>query len=100
MNAEILAAILGVEGLEPWPDEYVFVRASGIRAPCDPTRPGVECGEPSANTHFAAAVADDHLALDDQWRHGHRLAFVHVSERRDPAFLSGRRVERHCSIVE
>src|SRR3712207_9020891 len=48
--------------------------------PRDPAAGGVERGEPAPHAELAAAVADQHLVLHDQRRHGHALAQLDLAE--------------------
>ena len=88
-DAEVLALVLGVEGVEVGADLHVAVRAGVERAPHLLAGLHVERRDVAAHAELAAGVADEHVVLDDDRRGGERLAAVDVADLGPPRFLAG-----------
>jgi hypothetical protein len=99
-HAEVLAAILRVERLEAGADQHVLVGPGGVGAPDRLAGSGVERREPAAHAEFPAAVADEHLALHDEGRHGDRFAQPDLAVLLAPELLAGGGVEGDGLVVE
>jgi len=89
-----------VERLEPRADQHVLVRTGAIGLPRELSATFIERGEPAANAHLAARIADDDFAVRDQRRHRQRLALLDVAELRAPHLLAGPGVDRDRLPVE
>ena len=87
-NAQILAAVLEIERLEPLPDQHLGIRSGAVGAPHQAAVVGVECGDPAPDPVLTAAVADHHFTLDHEGRHRDGLADVDVAEPRPPELLA------------
>ena len=100
VDAEIPAAVGGVERLEARADEDLLVGPGRIGAPRDRSGPAIERRQPAAHAQLAAGIADQHLVLDDERRHRDRLALVHVAQLGDPLLFAARGVECDGAVVE
>src|SRR5438552_8040119 len=69
LHTQILLAVLSVKWLEIRPDTHVRIWPGAVGPPGNFSRIGVNGGQPSADTKLAAAVADQNLPFDNQWRH-------------------------------
>ncbi|MGY2937866.1 hypothetical protein ACVWZ6_007468 [Bradyrhizobium sp. GM6.1] len=100
LHAEILALETVVERLEVVADQHVLVRARGVGAPRNGPGVFIERGDPAAHAHLAAAVADEHLALDHDGSHRDGLALVDLPELRMPQLLAGLGVDRDRVVIK
>ena len=100
LDAEVLALVHRIEGLEPGADQHVLVGAGVERLPRELAAAFVERRDPAANAHLAARIADQHFAVGDQRRHGDRLALLDVAELGPPDLLAAVRVDRDRLPVE
>src|SRR5688572_23406592 len=98
-HAEVASAILLIERTEVGTDQNVRVRPRAVRAPCNLTVCRIERRQPSADTHFAAAVTDEHFSFDYERRHRHGLATVDVADANAPDFGTTRRIHCHDLVV-
>ncbi|OIQ76417.1 hypothetical protein GALL_419030 [mine drainage metagenome] len=91
-------------------NQHILVRAAAISTPGNLSGLQVKRRKPAAHAHFATAVADQYLALDDKRCHGHGFAKVNVAELDFPHLLAGfsingygviiQRVEHHLAVGE
>src|ERR1051326_9022202 len=86
--------------MKPGSDQDILVRAGAPGGPGDLAVRKLERCELSAYAELAAAVANQHFAVDDERRHRDRFAVADVAGPRLPDLFAGRRVQRDGLIVE
>ena len=99
-DAEVGAAMIGIERLEAGPDQHVRIGASRIGAPQLAPGAGVQHQYPTAHAELGAAVADDHFVVHDDRRHRDRLADVYVADLHLPNLFAGLGVDGDGVRVE
>ncbi len=99
-DSQILPSVFGVKGFESRADLDEAVGARAVRSP--ELLPGLEIerGDPPVDTHLTAGIPDNHFVPDDQRRHRHCLAGVHVSHLGLPDDLASVGIQRDRAIVE
>src|SRR5690606_37474797 len=79
-DAQVLAALGRVEGLERRADQDTLVRAGAVCLPHHGPRSGVESSQRAADAHLPAGGPDQYPPLRQQRSHGDRLAMVDLAE--------------------
>src|SRR4051812_29099413 len=100
LHAEIGALVARIERLEARADQHLLVRAGAVGAPEQLAALRIERREPAAHAELGAGIADEHLSLHHERRHGHRFPARDVAELRPPELLAALRVERDGMVVE
>src|SRR4029079_8493352 len=100
LDAQVGAALLGVERLVAGADQHVAVGPRAVRAPQLLALVGGERAQPAAHAIFAPAVADEDATLDDERRHRSRFTGADIAGPVAPELLAARRVERDRLVVE
>src|SRR6185437_11786759 len=94
------AAILGIVGLEVGPDQAVLVRSGAVGTPGDRAVAYVERRDPAARPELVSRVADEHLAVHHERRHGDGRTVLDAAELRAPHLLAGLGVRGHGFDVQ